>query len=80
MAPISWLGHLAGNVASIWGWSKPIMESAPMFNVLRNLPYFGNSDGVSPSASLGIIATPKVDILDGFAGNGFDEMSFDYLK
>lgn len=80
MQPLAWMSDLMAQTLNVWGWSKPIMESPPQYNVLRNLPYFGNSDGVSPSASLGMISVPRVDVLPGFAGTEVDEMSFDYLK
>lgn len=78
--PAAWVLRASSNLASAFGWSKPLHTAAPNFVVLRPFHNFGNCEGTSQAEPLSITADPMVSILPGFAGTDVDEMAWNYIK
>lgn len=76
---VGWAADITGNVASTFGWSKPINLEHGM-RVTRNaLLYAGNVDGPDQSAPVSMARTNAVTVLPGFSGTDTDEMDLNYM-
>lgn len=78
--PLSWVTRQAANIASSYGWSKPINASSVNKVITTNSTYQHNCDGTDASHNLGAFAENAIMAYPGFAGTDIDEMSFDYIK
>jgi hypothetical protein len=77
---VSWLADVVGGVASMFGWSKPIIV-APITNVHNEIfSAMPNSDTHDQSVSMALTKDNRIDVLPGFAGSSIDEMSIDFFK
>lgn len=78
--PVGWVADIVGNVASIFGWSKPVSESA-LTRVFPARGYFStNYDASDISSVLAGSTRNQLQVCPGFSGTNLDEMSLDYLK
>lgn len=78
--PVKWVSDLVGNVAHVFGWSKPIILTEQS-RVVRNAhPFMASADAHSNALPLSLVSTNHVGVAAGFAGTDLDEMSIDYLK
>jgi hypothetical protein len=75
----SWVLNAAAGVASVFGWSKPTMESAPMNMQPAFNRYMGTSDGLDTAVPLGLITDRKVSNTDRMSVYDGDEMSTAFL-
>jgi len=79
IAPVSWAIDIASNVASVFGWSKPMIVS-PHKRVVRDIvPFLGNVDGADCSKSLGYYSNNHIEQIRGFSGTDLDEMDFSHF-
>jgi hypothetical protein len=73
---LGWAADVVGNVASVFGWSKPL-NLAPIHRVHRAvLPWFGNVDAADQSEPLSLSAKNQVAVMPGFSGTDVDELAF----
>lgn len=77
---VSWLADLTGQVARVWGYSKPMVQNAPSRMHRSILPYAQNVDQSVTSQSLALVSDNEVVINSGVSGTAIDEMSFDFIK
>lgn len=78
--PASWILRGASKIAAWFGWSKPEVDSPPCVSSRRLITNMANATGASVAPSLGLFHDNAVDVMPDMAGNGMDEMSFDYIK
>lgn len=78
--PLAWISDIAADVASIFGFSKPNIDTVSSPIVIRPFRNIANCNGQSQGEPLSLFTDPSVAILSGFAGTDEDEMSFAYLK
>jgi len=77
--PVAWASDLAAGLASMFGFSKPLIESPQNIVIPRSLMYSVNQDGVDGSYPLGASAVNQVSLSSSFAGTNIDEMSMKFL-
>jgi len=76
----SWALDIASSAAWAFGLSKPTnIETICKMQTFRQ-PFMNNIDGANNILPLSLQTKYGVEALPGFAGNDFDEMSFDYMK
>lgn len=78
--PAGWILRGASKIAAWFGWSKPQLDQPPQLSARRLITNMPNSTGVSSATTLALFHDNKIEIMPDMAGNGMDEMSFDYLK
>lgn len=78
--PASWVMRGASEIAAWFGWSKPELEPAPHLSSRRLIQNMSNATGASLAPTLALFHDNAVDVMEDMAGNGLDEMSFQYLK
>jgi hypothetical protein len=77
--PVAWATNIGSNVASSFGWSKPLLE-LPQHRVLSTKNQnTAVSDTLDYAYSLGMSAVNKVCTLPAMGGVDIDEMSISYL-
>lgn len=77
---IGWITDVLANVASVWGWSKPTQNTAPV-PIFRHRGYQNhNVDGADVSVKLSLSCKNEVATIDGLFGTNVDEMSFKYIQ
>lgn len=76
---VSWASDIIGNVAHVFGWSKPSDKSAPQRMVSNPAAYAANFDG--PDSSIILAQSSKNEISQpvGAYGTAIDETSIRYL-
>lgn len=75
----SWALRHASNIASSYGWSKPLVAVMPQKVITSTNIFQHNVDGADSAFSLGATTDNCVVPYVGFAGTDIDEMAFDYL-
>jgi hypothetical protein len=76
---VSWVSDRLANVASVFGWSKPL-NLAPTHRMIRDvLPYFGNIDNVTSGKPISATVKNDVGVFPGFSGTDVDELDFTHL-
>lgn len=78
--PASWVMRGLAHVASWFGWSKPNINPTQNVASRRLVPFMGNATGSTSAPKLALYHDNAVDVMPHMAGNGMDEMSFDFLK
>lgn len=77
---VSWIADRVSNVASIFGFSKPIAgDTQPKMQII-NAACHSTVDGETDARPLSYLSTPGVVPIQGLAGTDLDEMDFSYLK
>lgn len=77
---VEWAARTGRDVASAFGWSKPLTSAPNMrMNPTANM-YQQNATGVDNAYNLGLIHDNKVAPFPALGGTDVDEMSLDYLK
>lgn len=76
--PISWISAAIGQVATMFGWSKPISVETTSVVKLKSFRYMANYNGIDTSENLGLDADNQVDAIHAFATD-VDEMQFDNI-
>lgn len=77
---VSWVSNALSGIASFFGWSKPDLDTPPLFVVPRNAHSMANMDGVSTAPSLALLHNNSVGCSSTMFGTDSDEMSFAFLK
>jgi hypothetical protein len=78
--PVKWVSDIVGNVASIFGWSKPV-DLAALTRVFPARAYYTTHyDASDISAMISASTRNQIEVCPGFASSDLDEMSIDYLK
>lgn len=78
--PLSWVtNHLSG-IASIFGWSKPLLNVETVVTTKQKNRYFATSDGPSTAYPCGMISDNRLQVYDKSTIRKEDEMSFNFLK
>jgi hypothetical protein len=78
--PAAWAAAIAGNAAAALGWSKPILESAPMHMSMQWNRYMATADGLDTSVPLAVTSTHAITPSDGAAIMKEDQMSMAFLN
>lgn len=79
MSTVSWVSKHIARSAEIFGFSKPIILSAPAKVLRSSLPYIANADGSSTSQPLALISQNEVVIDSGLQRTNIDEMDFGFI-
>lgn len=79
-APVSWACDIVAGVASVFGWSNPVNLEHAYKVVTVPTAYSNNCDNIDQSLPISLFSGNMVEVLPGFAGTDFDEMSIDYIK
>lgn len=77
--PASWALNIGSNIASSFGFSKPIQGPTQQVMVQRLATNYTHSDGIDGSTNLSMLADNKVEVLPGFSGTDIDEMAFGHI-
>lgn len=77
---VSWASQLIGDVAHVFGFSRPLVLEHTYRTVQGGWWYAANCDMPDNSQNLALTGRNEVEILPGFAGNDLDEMSLDFIK
>jgi len=80
MATVSWLSDVVGRVATVWGYSKPPVLSAPQRMVRSVYPYAANADQNTTAFPLALMSTNEVITNTGVSRTNADEMAIDFIK
>lgn len=80
MTSVSWVARQAQGVASAFGWSKPMNESAQVAVTRQFNRYSATSSGADSSVPLALFADNQLKITDSGSIFSEDEMSFEFLK
>jgi hypothetical protein len=76
---ISWVMGRTANVASMFGFDKPIQGDSITKMMILNAPSHSNTDGDSDVRSLSLYQKPGTVQVDGLFGTDYDEMDFSYI-
>jgi hypothetical protein len=77
--PVSWAANIVGGIASVFGWSRPLVLSPAERRKIEIFPYATNMDTADTAAPLSLSSRNTVEVLPGFAGSDMDEMSIPFL-
>lgn len=77
---VGWISDLTGQVAKVWGFSKPLVQDAPSRVSRQVLPYAAVTDQSITSQPLALVSNNEVVVNSGVSGSKIDEMSFDFIK
>jgi hypothetical protein len=77
---VSWAADIAAGIASYFGWSRPLLTTAPGVMTRQMNRYSANSDGIDSSYPLALSYSNKLAVTDCCTVVEEDEMSFAYLK
>lgn len=77
-AMVGWFARGVGNVATAFGWSKPIDLIMPVAMYARPAAYMGNTEGKDASVMLAQIADNAIDPSD-MIPSGLDEMALSFI-
>lgn len=77
--PAAWVAGLAGNVASIFGFSKPRDRSMPVRHFRTDYVGEGNTDMPNSAFTLAITADNQLTVDSTLGGTDVDEMSLRYV-
>lgn len=72
---VVWASNMIAGVASVFGWSRPTNHSHYIRNKRKPLGYLSNVDELDNSDSIGLFASPSVDVAPGFSGTDIDELN-----
>jgi len=76
----SWVAGIGAGIASMFGWSKPMLLNGPQLSVRARDHYLATSDGVSSAVPLALRSDNAVVIKNDLSYYDGDEMSFAFLK
>jgi hypothetical protein len=79
-APTMWACDKLAGIASQFGYSKPMNESAPAPVVRQFFRAAATADGDDPSQPLGLLSNNRLRGIEDTTINPVDEMSFEFLK
>jgi hypothetical protein len=79
MQPCKWALSIGSNVASAFGYSKPLDETSSIKTIEIYTPGYNNSDGVDNAQALALTAAPQVRVADNLGFTAQDEQSIAYL-
>jgi hypothetical protein len=78
-APASWFLAASARAASAFGFSKPVITSAPFNQVRMANLYEGNCDVPAPAVVCGAFQSNSVALTEANGGTDLDEMAFDTI-
>jgi hypothetical protein len=76
----SFFADIGARAASTFGFSKPLTQQPTSRIIRTTFPSAVNVDGVSHGVNLAFSEKNQLELMPGFAGSKFDEMSIDYIK
>jgi hypothetical protein len=76
---VNTVSSFAADLASTFGWSKPIQEMPSQVMQQNPARYFNNFNGVDNSKVLALDQENAVEQYSGLFGSGVDEMSIQYI-
>lgn len=79
-APTEWFLRACSKAVSAFGYSSVVDTETRKSVVLRTSNHMNNCDVNDTADSMGLMASNKVAVLPGFAGNDIDEMSIQYIS
>lgn len=77
--PVSWASDIVSQVASVFGWSKPHIDSPYQLVARYVFPKYNNCDSHDTSMKLAVSDRACVEALPGFASSDVDELSIQYV-
>lgn len=80
MSTVSWTSAVLARAANVFGFSKPLVLSAPNRYVKTNLPYIAVSDQVSTAQPLSLVSTNEIKVHPGNSRTNQDELAIDFIK
>lgn len=78
--PTAWVTNIMSGVASSFGWSKPILDTAPCRMFSNPHAYLANTNASDITNNLSLLADNKVTIMPDVNLSGVDEMSINFVK
>lgn len=75
----TWALRKSAEIASSYGWSKPVANTPPVKMLNTNNIYQFNCDGPDAAFNLGTTVDNAISPYPGFAGTDVDEMAFSYV-
>lgn len=78
-SPVAWWSNYLANIASSYGWSKPLYTSPTQRMVITTNALHQNCDTADTSASLALTMANEIAPMPGFAGSDVDEMAMSYI-
>jgi hypothetical protein len=79
MTPVAWAIRAGSVIASIFGWSKPLLEDKPVVMLNSAFRYIGNSTGHDTSQSTALVHDNRTEVTDEYSIRSQDEMSLKFL-
>lgn len=76
---ISWVADRVTNVASVFGWSKPLAGDSMAKMLIMQAPNHNTIDGDSDARAMSYLTKPGVVAFAGASGTDYDEMDFSYI-
>lgn len=76
---VGWFAALAGDVARVWGYSKPSITAAPSHFYRKGIAHMNHIDGAFNGKKLSALSDAATPINSDRAGTKIDEMSFQFL-
>jgi len=78
--PVGAIAGVVGDIAKIFGFSKPLNTQECMPVLSKSSRYMVNANPSSNAVSYAVNANAKLEPINGFAGSDVDEMAINYLK
>lgn len=79
MKPVAGISAIVGNIASMFGFSKPYNEMPPTKFKYRMAENMNTADGVEITSNMALYNTNRVDVSKDLFGTTVDEMAFNYI-
>jgi len=76
----SFFADVGARAANVFGYSKPLSLDAPSYMIRNVFPNSVNVDGINACKQLAFSEKNQLEVIPGFAGSAFDELSIDYIK
>lgn len=79
-ATVEWAADIGAGIASIFGWSKPVLTIVPGIMAKQTQRYSATADGADTSMPLALTYNNRIKTTDCCSIRDNDEMSFPFLK
>lgn len=76
---VAWVTNVGASIASVFGWSKAIIDDPPVVVTRQTMRYAHCTDGTDTSVSGGITFDNRLVLSDKFSITNEDEMSLPFL-
>lgn len=78
--PTTWGAKVLADVASVWGWSRPLQLQGPIRTYASPMAYNASHDVIDTAQPISLMADNHVATMTGVGGTDIDELSIDHLK